>query len=965
MADKSTIKIKRSSTSNAPSTLNTGELAYSFGAGTYSDNGGRLFVGGMGAGSDLNSATGAPIVVGGKYFTDMLDHTPGVLTASSALIVDSSKKLDELLVDDLSLNASTLSSTTDLKINTLSGIELNGTVNKFSSGPYAGTSLDFQSYELILRQDRGGGISLKVGAAGSVTSTVTLNNDGSLTVPGTINTLDNTDIVLNPNGTGKVKIANTWTLPRSAGTNGYILTTNGSDTATWSAPASSSVSLASDNSGSGTVSTGGTLTVQGGNGIVTSVTGSTFTISSTGAGGYTSTATGGTTTTLTSSSSANQFFTGTTTQTVKLPSTSTLTVGQEFFITNNSTGALTIQTSAAGAIVTQAAGTQITFTVASTGAQTWVYEYTGAQSITGSGNLVFSDSPTLVTPTLGVASATTINKVTITAPATAATLTIANNKTFTVNNTITLAGTDSTTITLPSTTGTVALDNQAFYIGTTSVAINRSSASLALTGVSIDGSAGSVANKLTIGTGLSGTEYNGSSAVTIALASAYGDTTNPYGTKTTKYFLAGPVSGADAAPTFRAIEATDIPTLNQNTSGSAASLSATLVVASGGTGTTTGSITGTGSLSFTAGGSDTNVNLVPQGTGTVDVSSKRITSVGTPTQASDAATKGYVDAVKQALDVKDSVRVATTANLSADASGTGSGKTLTNNSTQAAITIDSIALSSGDRVLVKNQTTTADNGIYTVTTVGSASVNWVLTRATDADNSPAGEVTAGMFTFVEEGTVNADSGWVLTTNNSITLDTTGLVFTQFSGAGQITAGNGLTKSGNTLDVVGTTDRIIANSDSIDISANYVGQTSITTLGTIGTGVWNGTLIGSTYGGTGVNNGSKTITLGGNLTTSGAYNTTLTVTADSNVTLPTTGTLAATTNTTFGTGSTWNGNTIGSGYGGTGFSTYAKGDLVYASAADTLSKLTAGDAYTFLQMNASGVPVWGAIDGGTY
>jgi hypothetical protein len=222
-----------------------------------------------------------------------------------------------------------------------------------------------------------------------------------------------------------------------------------------------------------------------------------------------------------------------------------------------------------------------------------------------------------------------------------------------------------------------------------------------------------------------------------------------------------------------------------------------------------------------------------------------------------------------------------------------------------------------------------------------------------------------LFTFVEEGTVNADSGWVLSTNGTITVDTTGLTFTQFSGAGQITAGDGLTKSGNTINAVGTADRITANADSIDIASTYVGQTSLTTLGTITTGTWNATILTGTYGGTGVNNGSKTITLGGNLTTSGAYNTTLTVGDNTNVTLPASGTLAATTNTTFGSGSTWNGNTIGSSYGGTGFSTYAKGDLVYASATDTLSKLTAGDAYTFLQMNASGVPVWGGIDGGTY
>jgi hypothetical protein len=173
------------------------------------------------------------IVIGGKYFTDLLDHNKGTLTASSALIVDSDKKLDELLVDNLSLNGSTLGSTADLKINTVNGIELNGTVNKFSSGPYAGTSIDFQSYELILRQDRGGGISLKVGADGTVTSTFSFNNDGSLTVPGTIKTLSNGDLTLSPNGTGKVSIAGAYTLPRADGTADYVLTTDGSGNVTW------------------------------------------------------------------------------------------------------------------------------------------------------------------------------------------------------------------------------------------------------------------------------------------------------------------------------------------------------------------------------------------------------------------------------------------------------------------------------------------------------------------------------------------------------------------------------------------------------------------------------------------------------------------------------------------------------------------------------------------------------------
>jgi hypothetical protein len=191
---------------------------------------------------------------------------------------------------------------------------------------------------------------------------------------------------------------------------------------------------------------------------------------------------------------------------------------------------------------------------------------------------------------------------------------------------------------------------------------------------------------------------------------------------------------------------------------------------------------------------------------------------------STLATVAYVDAAVQGLDIKASVRVATTENITL--SGTQ--------------TIDGVSVIAGDRVLVKNQNTASENGIYVVAAEG-----W--SRSADAGD---GELTAGSFTFVEEGTANADAGFVISTNGAITVGTTGITWTQFSGAGQVVAGAGLTKTGNTLDVVGTADRITVNADSIDISSTYAGQTSIVTLGTVTTGTWQGNAIAVAHGGTG-------------------------------------------------------------------------------------------------------------------
>ena len=200
---------------------------------------------------------------------------------------------------------------------------------------------------------------------------------------------------------------------------------------------------------------------------------------------------------------------------------------------------------------------------------------------------------------------------------------------------------------------------------------------------------------------------------------------------------------------------------------------------------------------FDAGVQANTLDSLAQPTASVAMNNQLLTGLADPVSDQDAVNKRYADALVTGLDVKDSVRVATTA-------------AITLSGTQ---TIDGVSLVADDRVLVKDQANGADNGIYVV-----AAGAW--SRSGDADNSPSGEVTSGMFTFVEEGSANADAGYVLQTTGTITLGVTSLSFVQFSGAGQITAGAGLAKTGNQLDV-GTADtgRIVVNANDIDLATH--------------------------------------------------------------------------------------------------------------------------------------------------
>ena len=311
-----------------------------------------------------------------------------------------------------------------------------------------------------------------------------------------------------------------------------------------------------------------------------------------------------------------------------------------------------------------------------------------------------------------------------------------------------------------------------------------------------------------------------------------GDTgTDTYNTAETLTFAGG--AGLVQTVTDNTVTVTATTLTNANLSGSAGITNANLANDSVTFGTTTVAlgasntdIAGVTSLivdNITIDGNDistTNTNgdltISPNGTGTITVPSNYEERAGFTDNS--LTNKKYVDTVAQGLDIKDAVRVGTTANLTATYSNgsSGVGATLTNSSTQAALVIDGITMVVNDRVMVKDQTTTLQNGLYKVTNIGSGSTNWVLTRTPDGDEST--EVNGGSFFFVQEGTVNGDNGYVTTNDGNPTIGTDAITFEQFSGAGQVSAGSALSKSGNILDVNTDGSSLEISSDALRVKA---------------------------------------------------------------------------------------------------------------------------------------------------
>jgi hypothetical protein len=353
---------------------------------------------------------------------------------------------------------------------------------------------------------------------------------------------------------------------------------------------------------------------------------------------------------------------------------------------------------------------------------------------------------------------------------------------------------------------------------------------------------------------------SGGATPAISLSSGYGDTLNPYASKTANYVLASP-NGTAGVPTFRALVATDVPTLNQNTTGTSSNVTGTVAIANGGTGSTTAAtaltalgaypsanpsgytsntgtvtsvggtgtvngltLTGTvttsgnltlgGTLSSIANSALTNSSVTIGATaislGASSLTLGGLTSVAVtqdPTTSLQLATKQYVDNTAQGLSAKTAVYVATTANITLSGEQTIDGFT-----------------TSASRVLVKNQTTTSQNGIY----VSSAST-W--TRATDADTW-AELISA--FVFVSQGTIYGDTGWTCTVDAGGTLGITAVTWVQFSGAGTYTAGTGLTLTGTQFSItnVGTAGTYGSATQTPVLTTNAQGQVSSVTNTTI-------------------------------------------------------------------------------------------------------------------------------------
>ena len=956
------IRIKRSETSGNPSILAAGELAYSGLPDPTGTNGGdRLYIG-MGTETDDNAVN--HVVIGGKYFTDMLDHTKGVVTASSALVVDADSKLNELRVDNLLLDGNTLSSTSgNLEFSSASGTSVvNGNLTVDGN--------------LVIT----GSTTIQGDITGSADSANTLTTARDFSITG-----DGSAPAVSFNGSANVSLNLTLaTVNSNVGTFGSAtaipaITVDGKGriTAVTTNNIATSLGIAGDTGADSVSLLTDTLTFTGGTAIDTSVTNNTVTIA------------------LNSNDVKDivgEMFAGSESGISVTYNTGTRNV--DF---NVNDPVITIAGDVDGsATMTNLGDTTINVTLDTVNSNVGTYGSSTAipvVTVDGKGRVTAVSTQSISSSfTIAAESGTSQtfnNGSTLTFAAgegintsvTADTITIAAELASSSNAGVATFNTSGFVVS----SGDVTLKSDVVQsINTDSGLVTPTSNTFAIYGgdgidVTHSGTSITVAAEIASSTNLGSATFNTASFD----VSGAGDVT----------IKSGGVSNAQLANSSVTIGSTSV------------SLGSTASALAGLTELTVDNISINGNeISSTNTNGD--ISLNPNGTGNVNVNSARITNVAAPTQGTDAATKQYVDGVAQGISAREAVSAATTSNLTAVYSNgtSGSGATL-NLGPSATLTIDGYTnWDEGDGVLVRAQTNAFENGLYFISQVGNVVQDWILTRNVYEDQ--AAEIPSS-FVYVQDGNTLKGTGWVSTVADieTFTVGVDSITWVQFSGAGTYTAGaglsligqdfsvnvatnggieissdelrlkssvagNGLTYTNGVIDVVGTSNRISVTADAIDIASTYVGQTSITTLGTIATGTWSATAIAPTKGGTGLisyNTGdllyaSATDTLG--KLSKPATN--------SMLVMGTAGTpswmdRSATDITGLGTVTTgtWNANVIGSAYGGTGMSTYYKGDIIYASANNTLSVISAGTEGQVLMMNSSGVPAWQGIDGGTY
>lgn len=980
----SLLKIKRSEVSGNPSVLGVGELAYSNADYTSISGGSRLYIG---MGSETNGNASLHVVIGGKYFTDKLDHAPGTLTAESAIIVDSNSKIDVLNVDNLTLDGNTLSST-----------NTNGNV---------------------LVDPAGSGYVQIVGTNAFVIPVGT-SNQRSTNVQGAIRYNAEISQFEGYSGTAWSSLGGVRSVDGETFITAELTPAAGDDTLRFFTDSSLRMSLDTNtldidstitrvNINATTASTStstGALVVDGGVGIAGALyVGSSITAQSATFLEINNTPIGNTT-------PSTGAFTRVDSDNIRIDGNtiSSTDIDGNINITPDGTGKTVIGNLYIGAkdIVE------------------FIQDITGGQIIEGEGIDIFYDDPAgTTTISAEIASDTnrgvaSFDNIDFTVTSGNVTLNVERVEDIVDNLIIEGEGLDITyndsanTLTFEAEIATTAnrgvasFATEDFNVATGAVELKDT----VIKGVTTDsGALTPVSHGISIlgGEGIDVTHSGSTITVIGELA-----TTANIGVAS---FDSGDFAVVNGAVSIKAAGVGNNQLENNTvTFGSTTvALGSTSTSLAGLTELTVDNIDINGNV-ISATNTNGSVTLLPDGDGTVDVSGSRITSLAIPQQPTDAANKEYVDEVAQGLHALPAAEAATDADLNTtfDA-GTN---TLTANA-NGALVVDGYTASVGDNILVKDQTNAWENGSYNVIQTGDGTSPFVLTREpflNETDEIP------GAFEFVTFGTQYLNTGWVATVPDNFVINATDgsgdITWVQFSGAGTFLPGDGLELQGSTfnillantggleftganaitlkssvagdgliitdgvVDVVGTANRLSVTANAIDIASTYVGQASITTLGTITTGTWQADILNPTYGGTGVNNGSATISIDEDLIVSGAFSTTINVTGTTNVTMPTSGTLATLTNAETVSNKTITNSSIGSSDPSTAaFTTLTANDLVTftnttdATALGSASVVLSGGASVAKSIYMGGDLVGGGvevsnideftIDGGTY